>query len=111
MTPETAIALVKKYAAQHGVRATARIFKIDPGSVSLILNNKGKISGLRIAVKVAAAGTFTCPELGVLMFPETCQELKQKVERVGPLGLKQEHRKLYWKCPGCKTGKELCQAK
>jgi len=111
MTPENAVALVKKYAEQNGVRKTARIFNIDPSTVSGIFNGKTKYSGLRIAAKVAAAGTFICPELKVLMLPEVCQELKDKVNKSGWHGLKQEHRKLLWACPDCKIGADLCQAK
>ncbi len=111
MTPETAIALVKKYAGQHGVRATARIFNINASTVSRISNNKGSISGFRIVAKVAAAGTFTCPCWDVLMFPEICRENQIKVRKLDYHGLPREQRRLYGWCPSCKTGKELCQAK
>lgn len=107
MKPETALALVKKYAAQYGVREAARIFKIDPGSVSLIKNNKGKISGKRIAAKVEAAGTFTCPTLGIIMLPEVCCENQTIWRRWGVDGYKRDQRKLYFICPECPTGKKI----
>ncbi len=111
MSPKTAIALVKKYAAQYGVREAARIFKIDPGTVSLVANDKGKISGIRIAKKVDAAGTFTCPRLNRLLLPEVCIQNRTDILTRNWHGLRREIRTLYASCPMCPIGEKLCQPK
>jgi len=111
MTPETALALVKKYAAQHGVRKAARIFKIGKTTVSDISRGSAKHSGKRIVAKVAAAGTFTCRGLGVLILPEVCLHYRELIDRHSWDGIPREIRKLYAACPGCPEGKALCKAK
>jgi len=111
MSPETAIALVKKYAAQHGVREAARIFRIAASSVSRIANDKGNISGIRIAEKIAAAGTMTCPVLNRLLLPEVCMQNHRDVLTKNWHCLKREIRPLYVKCPMCPIGEKLCQQK
>ena len=111
MTTDHALFLVKKYAKQHGVRKAARIFKIAPGTVSMIANNKGKISGARIAAKVAAAGTFTCPGLGVLLLPEICLQHRECIHQHSWDGIPRDLRRLVNFCPKCKIGMDLCQEK
>ncbi len=111
MTPEAAIALVKKYAAQYGVREAARIFKISPASVSYVANGKGLISGTRIAEKVDAAGTFTCPRLNRLLLPEVCIQNRTDILTRNWHGLRREIRTLYASCPMCPIGERLCQKK
>ncbi len=55
MDPSEALARVKKYAEQYGVRAAGRVLKIHRNIVSEIINGKYPGSGKRMAVRFTAA--------------------------------------------------------
>jgi hypothetical protein len=99
---DEAVARIRAYAVEHGVRATAREFGVSAGSVSGIINGTAKITGKRIVSWFAGQPTMiACPVLGVVS-PQACREHAAFAKtRASRMLSNPEKMRLYITCRNC----------